>query len=139
MLRTPSEWASRELPADAVLASWDAGVIGYFATQPVVNLDGVVNSFDWYDATQLGGPAMAAELDAAGVTHLVNHGAIVDGEDPDIRPYVEALWGPETADRVTFVESFPFVYSGTTVSAGGRSTGTRELAVWVSELPPPPR
>ena len=78
-----------------------------------------------------------AELDAAGVTHIVSHGAVVDGEAPDIRPYVEALWGPEVAAGARVVESFPFVYSGTTVSTDGRSAGTRELAVWVYELPPP--
>ena len=135
--RTAAEWASTGLPPDAVLASWDAGVLGYFADQPVVNLDGVVSGFDWYDATQEGGAAMAAELDAAGVTHIVNHGAIVDGEDPAIRPYVEALWGPEVAAAARVVESFPFVYSGTTVGSEGRSAGTRELAVWVYELPAP--
>ena len=135
--RTAAEWASTGLPPEAVLASWDAGVLGYFAEQPVVNLDGVVNGFDWYDATQEGGAAMAAELDAAGVTHIVNHGAIVDGEDPDIRPYVEALWGPDAAEAARVVESFPFVYSGTTVGSEGRSAGTRELAVWIYELPAP--
>ena len=67
--RTAAEWASTGLPPDAVLASWDAGVLGYFADQPVVNLDGVVSGFDWYDATQEGGAAMAAELRIEGVSH----------------------------------------------------------------------
>ena len=62
------------LPDDAVLGSWDAGAIGYFAERPVVNLDGVVNSYDYLRADpdkwdlwlRRGG------LPALGVTHLVN-------------------------------------------------------------------
>ena len=39
---------NRLLPADAVVGAWDAGIIGYFAAVPVVNLDGLVNSYDHY-------------------------------------------------------------------------------------------
>ncbi len=40
----------RVLPGDSVVGSWDAGVIGYFSRFPVVNLDGLVNSYDFYRA-----------------------------------------------------------------------------------------
>ena len=39
--------AERLLPADATLGSWDAGAIGYFMERPVVNLDGLANSYDF--------------------------------------------------------------------------------------------
>ncbi len=40
----------RALPEDSVVGSWDAGSIGYFSRFPVVNLDGLVNSWDYYRA-----------------------------------------------------------------------------------------
>lgn len=39
---------NRVLPEGSVIGSWDAGVIGYFSRSPVVNLDGVVNSYDYF-------------------------------------------------------------------------------------------
>ncbi len=41
---------NRVLPEDSVLGSWDAGAIGYFSRFPVVNLDGLVNSYDYFHA-----------------------------------------------------------------------------------------
>ena len=38
---------NRALPEGSVIGSWDAGVIGYFSRLPVVNLDGLVNSYDY--------------------------------------------------------------------------------------------
>ena len=40
----------RLLPEDGVIGSWSAGVIGYFSHFPVVNLDGLVNSYDYMRA-----------------------------------------------------------------------------------------
>ena len=45
---------NRALPEGSVIGSWDAGVIGYFSRFPVVNLDGLVNSYDYLRA----GPAL---------------------------------------------------------------------------------
>ena len=63
------------LADDAILGSFDAGAIGYFAETPVVNLDGVVNSYDYWRR----GPAYKQGLwlegggvPELGVTHLVN-------------------------------------------------------------------
>ena len=40
---------NRVLPEDSVVGAWDAGgVIGYFSRFPVVNLDGLVNSYDYF-------------------------------------------------------------------------------------------
>ena len=40
---------NRALPEGSVIGSWDAGVIGYFSRFPVVNLDGLVNSYDFFN------------------------------------------------------------------------------------------
>ena len=39
--------ANRLLPEGSIVGSWDAGIIGYFSSQVVVNLDGLVNSYDY--------------------------------------------------------------------------------------------
>ncbi len=42
---------NRVLPEESVVGSWDAGVTGYFARFPVVNLDGLVSSYGYFQAT----------------------------------------------------------------------------------------
>ena len=44
--------ANRGLPDGSVIGSWAAGAIGYFSRFPVVNLDGLVNSYDFLRVTQ---------------------------------------------------------------------------------------
>jgi hypothetical protein len=41
-----ARWLSENVPGDALVGSWNAGVVGYYSTQRVVNLDGLINSFD---------------------------------------------------------------------------------------------
>ena len=132
--RDAGEWIAGNLPEDAVLASWDAGVVGYFAQRPVVNLDGVVNSYQFYEASRDGriGEFLADE----GVGYVVNHGDDVEGEDPSIRPWLDATFGDDVAAGAQIVHVEPFTYSGTTTGSGGRQSGTRQLAVFVYQLPP---
>ncbi len=59
--RNHDEWVSsfyggvqvmnRVLPDNSVVGSWDAGIVGYFSRFPVVNLDGLVNSYDYLHDT----------------------------------------------------------------------------------------
>ena len=44
---------NRLLPEDSVVGSWDAGIIAYFSRFPVVNLDGLVSSYDYSHATNV--------------------------------------------------------------------------------------
>ncbi|MEZ5141768.1 MAG: hypothetical protein R2726_04510 [Acidimicrobiales bacterium] len=131
------EWIRADLPDDAVLASWDAGVVGYFSHRPVVNLDGVANSYEYYEATQAGAPAVRAFLDDAGVRYIVNHGGDVDGQDPDIRSFIRTVWGPSASEAATVVHRQPFRYSGTTTGSAGFTTsdGAQQMNVYVYALP----
>ena len=131
--RAAGEWIAAELPEGAVLASWDAGVVGYFAERPVVNLDGVVNSYEYYRATREG--RVGAFLAEDGVGYIVNHGEDVEGEDPSIRPWLERTFGDATAAAAEVVHLEPFVFSGSTTGSEGRQTGRRDMAVFVYELP----
>jgi hypothetical protein len=40
-------WLRENTPPQSRCATWDAGVIGYFAHRPVINLDGLVNTYDF--------------------------------------------------------------------------------------------
>ena len=61
---------NRVLPEDSVVGSWDAGVIGYFSRFPVVNLDGLVNSYDYMRARKEG--TEAALYQRYRITHFAN-------------------------------------------------------------------
>lgn len=70
--------ANRTLPEGSVIGSWDAGVIAYFSRFPVVNLDGVVNSYDYFREirAKVNRPGDSGEFFALdpdwGLTHLAN-------------------------------------------------------------------
>jgi hypothetical protein len=80
-LHDAAEWVRSNLPADAVVGSWNAGTIGYLSGRRVVNLDGVVNSWDF---------ALTERHDlcrywrSAGITHLVD--AFRDGRALSVVP-----------------------------------------------------
>jgi hypothetical protein len=126
--RDAGRWISANLPDDAVIASWDAGVLGSFTDQPVVNLDGVVNSGEFADAVAAG--TEGAFLRAEGVTHIANHGALVDGDDPTARALVDDIFGAPTGDEMDLVHLDEFTYAGSTT----RST-SGAMALFVYELP----
>lgn len=62
-------WIDENLPKDAVIATADAGLVAYFGERPTVNLDGLINDFEYQDV--LRDHMVAAYLDAKHVTHLV--------------------------------------------------------------------
>jgi hypothetical protein len=69
-------WAKAHLPAGAVIGAWNAGTIGYLSGRQVINLDGVVNSWDFFETEQVD---LCRYWDRAGITHLLdvfegNHG-----------------------------------------------------------------
>ena len=58
------------LEGTVIVASWDAGFLGYFCEPAVVNLDGLVNSYDFAESLRRVG--LEACLDSMGVTHIAN-------------------------------------------------------------------
>jgi hypothetical protein len=134
--RDAGEWIDANLPPDAVLASWDAGVVGYYSGRPVMNLDGVANSVA-YDRSSRNGTG-ATFLAERGITGIVNHGTSVDGRDPEIDAFIRGVWDDDTAAAATVVKSWPFRYSGNTVGSSGRSGGRADLAVFLYSVSPPP-
>ena len=60
---------NRALPEGSVIGSWDAGVIGYFSRFPVVNLDGLVNSYAYRPTRRTDGINYYRRY---GITHFAN-------------------------------------------------------------------
>ena len=61
---------NRVLPEGSVVGAWDAGVIGYFSRFPVVNLDGLVNSYDYFHARNSARDGYAPLHREFGITHF---------------------------------------------------------------------
>jgi hypothetical protein len=130
--RDAGVWIDEHLPDDAVLASWDAGAVGYFSHRRVVNIDGVVNSLEFHDARLAG--RMAEFLRCRSVGFVTNHGP--DGGDPVIVELIDDIGGDDAGARATAVYAVPFAFSGTTTgSAGTNSSGERTMGMYVYEIP----
>jgi hypothetical protein len=41
-----AEWLNANIPEETIVGSWNAGVLGYYSRQRVVNLDGLINDFE---------------------------------------------------------------------------------------------
>lgn len=128
--REAGRWISANLPADAVLASWDAGVVAYYSDQPVVNLDGVVNSPAYAEALRSG--QTAELLRTAGIDYVVNHDELAGGI-ASMATDTARLMGPKATDGWHLVQRWPFTFAGST---NDRAAGTHEMAVFLFELGP---
>ena len=62
----------RALPEGSVIGSWDSGVIGYFSRFPVVNLDGLVNSYDHFHTRHIQLKEGYNFYRRYGITHFAN-------------------------------------------------------------------
>ncbi|MGH7725074.1 MAG: hypothetical protein ACREOU_06555 [Candidatus Eiseniibacteriota bacterium] len=64
-------WARAHLPGNAVLAMTDCGYFAYFCGRPVVNLDGIINGYEYQDA--LATHRLEEFLARSHVTHVGGH------------------------------------------------------------------
>lgn len=125
------QWIDTHLPDDAVVASWDAGAIGFFAHRPMVNLDGVVNTPEWADAMHDG--TTAAFLRERHVGWVANHGHYDDGVEPGIEELLTRYFGVDAVRGLTTVHVEHYRYTGVLDgSRGDRST--KEMATFVYRL-----
>lgn len=123
------EWISKNLPQDAILGSWDAGVIAYFTSQKIINLDGVVNSIDYAHALKTG---TAGELlRKQGIAYLVNHGIVDGGEDKELKQLAGKLFGRGTADYLQLEKTWPFMFRGSSNRFG---PGIWSMAVFLYKI-----
>ena len=50
-----AQWLHNETEPDTIAAAWNAGIIGYYSNRTVINLDGLINSPDYYQRIQKDG------------------------------------------------------------------------------------
>ena len=112
---------NRALPEDSVIGSWDAGAVGYFFRFPVVNLDGVVNSYDHFHARHIQQTEGINFYRRYGITHFANiqpldegvNGNVMFEDAPFDNPYGERifrLWTydtpPDTSSEINYSHWF---------------------------------
>lgn len=133
--RDAGVWIGANLPPDAVLGCWDAGVLGYYAPQRIINLDGVVNSTEYAAAMRDAPAATAPLLLGAGLGWIVNHDK-ADGGEKTMAEDAAVLLGDDAIRGWRLVRTWPFSFSGNTNRDA--DTGDTAMAVWLFELPTRP-
>jgi hypothetical protein len=66
-----AEWARENTPRDAVFAMKDCGAFGYYSERTTINLDGMVNDFEYQQYLRRG--ELEEYLDENGVDYFVQH------------------------------------------------------------------
>lgn len=65
-------WIDENLPAEVLLASWNAGQIGFFSNRSTINLDGLINSYDFLPYVR-NPPFLREYLHANSVDYIVDY------------------------------------------------------------------
>jgi hypothetical protein len=99
------------LPRDAVAAGTDVGALAFWTQRRVVNLDGVINNFEYQEYLRAG--ALRDYLRQQGVTHLAT--ALWDREQTytgrPIEPMYRQVLDPPAVRGVAYKQHDFFVYS----------------------------
>jgi hypothetical protein len=66
-------WISENSPPDAIYASWNAGELGYFCNRTLINLDGLINSIDYYENVLQGSVLLSDYLYENKVDYIVDY------------------------------------------------------------------
>jgi hypothetical protein len=81
-----AEWLAENIHSEAVLASWNAGQLGYFANHALINLDGLVNSVDYYRNVKRGSTSLLEYLYESNVSYLVDYCCV-----EELLPYLQPV------------------------------------------------
>jgi hypothetical protein len=102
---------SRVLPPDAVVAGTDVGALSFWTQRKVINLDGVINNFEYQEYLRAG--RLRDYLRERGVTYLAT--ALWDREQTytgrPIEPMYRQVLDPAAERGVDYVKHEFFVYS----------------------------
>jgi hypothetical protein len=66
-------WIAENSTPDTVFAAWNAGQLGYFSDRTFINLDGVINSVDYYERVLLGSVSLTDYLAENHVDYIVDY------------------------------------------------------------------
>ncbi len=81
-------WIAENSPPDTVFASWNAGQLGFFSDRTFINLDGVINSVDYYETVLRGSTSLTDYLFENNVDYLVDYATYASIPDyPVVRTF----------------------------------------------------
>jgi len=72
-----AQWIEENSPPDTIYASWNTGQLSFFSNRTFINLDGVINSVDYYERVLSGSISLTDYLSENNVDYLVDY-AIYD-------------------------------------------------------------
>jgi hypothetical protein len=93
-------WISENSPPDTIYAAWNAGELGFFSNQKVINLDGLINNAEYYESVLLSPTpveALAVYLDENHVSYIVDY---QENEHTSRLPIVKSFPSPDESDRL---------------------------------------
>ena len=68
-----AKWVDENLPPDAVLGMTDCGYFAYFNNRTTINLDGLINGYDYQQALAEGTDALRAYFESCGLQYLCDY------------------------------------------------------------------
>lgn len=88
-----AEWIKVNLPPGDIGAAWNAGILAYFSGRQVVNLDGLINSYEYAEAMKNNQePAFVLQQ---GVTYVFDMFPVpLSGSSEDVLPTNKRHWAP---------------------------------------------
>lgn len=98
-------WIAENSQRDSVFAAWNTGQLGYFSDRTFINLDGVINSVDYYERVLSGSVSLTDYLSENNVDYIVDY----DTYDtlPDL-PVVHAFpFNDESGGSIHIWQVFP--------------------------------
>jgi hypothetical protein len=66
-------WISKNSPAETIYAAWNTGQLGFFSNRTFINLDGVINSVDYYERVLQGPVSLMQYLFDNKVDYVVDY------------------------------------------------------------------
>jgi len=66
-------WIAENSPANTIFASWNTGQLSYFSNRTFINLDGVINSVDYYERVLNGSVPLVDYLTENNVDFIVDY------------------------------------------------------------------
>ncbi|MFK7928879.1 MAG: hypothetical protein AB8H79_11875, partial [Myxococcota bacterium] len=126
--RLAAAWLDENLPPQTRVGSWDAGLIGYHARVPIINLDGVVNDVQWLHAMRDG--SAGRRLQDEDVRWIANHSFFEDGECTSIAKSLGRL-DPAGRYSLKLVKAWPYEQVG---RINGVAGGRHKMATCVVQV-----
>lgn len=127
-------WARDNTPADTVLAMRDNGIFGYFCERPCINLDGLVNDYDYQRCLSQG--RLGDYLRVMNVDYVVHHALPTDYLET-LEEYTLSIPGRlygSGADYTLHTRDVVFLSSPYRY---GYTAGRMTLGIWRIEHPDP--